>query len=112
MLAGYLRLCGYEVDTVEDGVSALDYLAKHERPDLVLLDMQMPRMDGSATISAIRRDPNYQGIKLFAVSGMDRNAMQIPIGDRGVNRWFAKPLNPAEFANELDAATSCEFSVA
>ncbi len=112
LLAGYLRLYGFEVDSVEDGVSALDYLSTHERPDAVLLDMQMPRMDGPATISAIRRDPTYRGIKLFAVSGQDRAALQVPLGDRGVNRWFEKPLNPVEFASELDAETSkrCSFA--
>lgn len=103
LLAGYLRLCGYEVDTVGDGQSAMDFLASHERPDVVLLDMQMPRMDGRETISAIRCDPSFRDLKLFAVSGMDQETMRVPTGDRGVNRWFSKPLNPTEFAHQLEA---------
>ncbi len=103
LLAGYLRLHGYEVDVAEDGQSAMEYLASHERPDVVLLDMQMPRMNGSETVAAIRRDPTYRGIKLCAVSGADQDEMQIPLGDRGVNRWFSKPLNPTEFTEQLRA---------
>lgn len=101
LLAGYLRLCGYTVDAVEDGQAALDYLAKHSRPDVVLLDMQMPRLDGAKTIAAIRSDERYRDIKLFAVSGADRQAMELAAGDRGVDRWFQKPIEPGSFARAL-----------
>ena len=103
LLAGYLRLCGYEVDTVQDGIDAMLYLAKHEqRPDVVLLDMQMPRMDGPNTINAIRSNPDYHAIKIFAVSGSERDALGVEIShDDGVDRWFEKPLQPAKFAEEL-----------
>ncbi|MCO8124900.1 response regulator [Stieleria sp. TO1_6] len=102
LLAGYLRLCGYEVDTVQDGIDAMLYLAKHQqRPDVVLLDMQMPRMDGPNTINAIRSNPYYRDVKIFAVSGSERAAMGVEMGDQGVDRWFSKPLQPSEFADEL-----------
>ena len=42
---------------------ALDYLRSHDRPDVVLLDMLMPRCDGPTTIGRIRRDPNLEGVK-------------------------------------------------
>lgn len=106
LLAGYLQLCGYQVDTVSDGIAALEYLDRRERPDVVLIDMQMPRMDGRKTVSAIRRNPDYRDIKLFAVSGMDREKMNMPLGDRGVDRWFQKPLTPAKFAGALEAEMS------
>jgi len=102
LLAGYLRLCGYEVDTVEDGIDAMLYLARHEiRPDVVLLDMQMPRMDGPNTIDAIRSNADYKDIKIFAVSGSERAAMGVQVGNDGVDQWFAKPLKPAEFAEQI-----------
>ena len=86
---------------MEDGVAAMDYLASHARPDVILMDMQMPRMDGTKTISAIRSNPEYQGIKLFAVSGAEPSAMGLPSGEQGVDHWFSKPLKPAEFAQNL-----------
>lgn len=106
LLAGYLRLCGYEVDAVEDGVAAIDYLSDHKHPDVVLVDMQMPRKNGRDTIAEIRCNPNYKGIKVFAVSGMDRLEMGIPLGDTGVDGWFEKPLNPERFANSLKGEVS------
>ncbi len=102
LLAGYLRLCGYQVDAVEDGVEAIEFLEDHhQRPDLILVDMEMPRKDGRDTVTEIRTNPKYCGIKVFAVSGMDRHEVGLPLGDRGVDRWFSKPLRPAEFASEL-----------
>lgn len=93
LLASILRMSGYEVDTAADGLEALAYLASH-RPDFVLLDMGMPRCDGSATLAAIRRDPQLRGLKVFAVSGSSQRELGITIGERGVDRWFEKPLDP------------------
>ncbi len=102
LLAGYLRMCGYEVDTVPDGMEAMRYLSSGSRPDVILLDMHMPRLDGPKTISAIRANPEFAGLKVFAVSGADPDVMSIPIGNRGVNRWFSKPLNPNRFVEALE----------
>ncbi|TWT82147.1 Response regulator MprA [Planctomycetes bacterium CA13] len=99
LMAGFLELCGYKVDAVEDGVAAMEYLETHERPDIVLLDMHMPRMDGPKTVSAIRSNPDYEGIKLFAVSGAEQQL--VPTGDQGVDHWFSKPIKPDEFAHDL-----------
>lgn len=101
LLAGFLELSGYQVDAVEDGVQAMTYLATHDRPDIVLLDMQMPRMDGSETVTAIRSNPAYQDIKLFVVSGSDQSTAQMPTDGQGIDHWFSKPLKPAEFALDL-----------
>lgn len=102
LLAGLLQLSGYEVDVVDDGMAALSYLSEHGKPDCVLLDMQMPRMDGRTTIAAIRSNPEFKDLKVFAVTGMDRTAVDVSIGDRGVDRWFSKPLKPSEFMRDLD----------
>ena len=101
LLAGFLRVCGYEVDTVRDGIDAMLYLEKHDAPHVVLLDMQMPRMDGPKTIDLIRSNSKYANLKVFAVSGSDRVAMGVSLGEDGVNGWFEKPLKPARFAEEL-----------
>lgn len=106
LLAGYLRLSGYEVNTAEDGQAAMEFLAAHERPDVVLLDMQMPGMDGRSTVTAIRCNPAYHGLKVFAVSGADRQSLEFGGSARDVDGWFAKPLDPAAFVGELDRECS------
>jgi len=101
LLAEYLRMSGFRVETSPDGCEALNYLATH-RPDVVLLDMHMPRCDGPTTISAIRRNPQLSGVKVFAVSGSSPNQANVPIGPAGVDRWFSKPLNPRMLVAELN----------
>ena len=101
LLAGFLRLSGFEVDTAADGCDALDYLDRQQKPDVVLLDMQMPRCDGPATISAIRENPRFENLRVFAVSGRVPAEMGVTVGPSGVDRWFRKPLNPQDLVKEL-----------
>jgi carbon storage regulator CsrA len=101
LLAGYLEMSGFDVDRAVDGLQALIYLSRHRSPDIVLLDMKMPRMDGPKTVSSIRRNPAYRGVKIFAVSGTPQSACGVPTGPQGVNRWFSKPINPQELVKEM-----------
>ncbi len=93
LLAGCLRVDGFEVETAADGLQAMIRLTE-KAPDVVLLDMRMPRFDGCKTVSAIRGNPDYRGLKLFAVSGLRPEEMNVSLGPDGVDRWFTKPLNP------------------
>lgn len=101
LLAGFLRLSGFEVATSGDGARALDYLASHDQPDMVLLDMFMPRCDGPTTVNAIRSNPAFSGIKVFAISGTSPSQLGVSTGPRGIDRWFAKPVDPERLVREL-----------
>src|SRR5437764_8931486 len=102
LLAGYLSLSGFEVDSVDDGVKALDYLASHARPEAVVLDMQLPRLGGAAAVGVLRSDPRFRGLKVYAVSGMDRREAHVPVGPEGVDFWFAKPLDPRQLVERMN----------
>jgi carbon storage regulator CsrA len=104
LLESYLRLNGMDVANANDGREALDYLATHEPPDAVLLDMRMPRCDGPTTVAAIRAEPAYSRLKIFAVSGSRPDEVGVPTGPTGVDGWFAKPLNPARLVDTLAQA--------
>ena len=101
LLAGFLRLSGFAVDTAGDGCDALDHLRAGERPDVVLLDMGLPRCDGATTAREIRRDPAWAGLKIFAVSGHSPNEYDLDRGPASIDRWFHKPLDPAVLLREL-----------
>jgi carbon storage regulator CsrA len=105
LLASYLSLSGFDVEAVDDGVKALDYLASHDRPDAVVLDMQLPRLGGADAVSVLRSDPKFHGLKVFAVSGLDRQQARVPVGPQGVDFWFSKPLNPSELVEKILAET-------
>lgn len=102
LLAGFLRMSGFHVETASDGSDALDYLASHERPDFVVLDMLMPKVDGPSTLQAIRENDHLQGLKVFALSGVSPEQFGIETGPRGVDAWFHKPCNPEELVNEIN----------
>jgi carbon storage regulator CsrA len=100
LLAGFLRVSGFDVDTAADGLQAMVRLTQ-KAPDVVLLDMRMPRFDGRKTVAAIRNNPDYRGLKLFAVSGTKPEEMNVSLGPNGVDRWFTKPLDPKTLIDAL-----------
>lgn len=106
LLAGILRMTGYEVDVAGDGADALDYLHSHARPDVVLLDMKLPKLDGATTLGRIRRDPNLDGMKVYAVSATPPKRYGVKTGPGGIDRWFCKPLDPRELVRQLDTELS------
>jgi carbon storage regulator CsrA len=101
LLASYLRLSGFQVDTARDGCDALSLLETELRPDAILLDMRMPRCDGPATITAIRANPDFRRLKVYAISGTSPDSLGVQRGPQGVDRWFPKPLNPEVLVREL-----------
>jgi carbon storage regulator CsrA len=101
MLVGFLELCGYQAIGVSDGNEALDYLANHPKPDVVLLDVNMPNLDGPDTVTAIRSNPEYANIRLYMISGEDRSAFDVPMGVDGIQQWFNKPLQPSQLIESL-----------
>jgi carbon storage regulator CsrA len=101
LLATFLRLGGLDVDTAGDGKDALDYLQARGRPDVMLLDMGLPRCDGPTAVRAIRQNPAYSGLKIFAVTGHLPREYDLEIGPGGIDRWFRKPLDPAVLLQDL-----------
>ena len=95
MLAGFLRLHGYAVDTVNDGVEAMEFLEENEKPDFVLVDMNMPRLDGAGVIEQIRSNVAFDKVEIFAVSGQTPKSAGVDIHKNRVADWFQKPLQPA-----------------
>lgn len=103
LLASYLQMCGIEITAAVDGQDALDFLSLHAAPDVVLLDMHMPRCDGKQLVRRIRADAAMAGIKLIAVSGTNPSALGIPTGSTGIDRWFAKPIDPESLVAGITA---------
>jgi len=102
LLAGFLRMAGFDVVTAGDGADALDYLSAKAPPDFMLLDMIMPRCDGPATVRTIRANPQLAGLKIFAVSGISPGELRLESGPAGVDRWFPKPVNPNTLVQALN----------
>ena len=70
LLRKELEACGFSVDEASNGGEALERL-KTTEPDLILLDVIMPKIDGISTCHAIRENPRYQNIPVFMLTGVD-----------------------------------------
>jgi len=105
LLEGFLRCRNFEVAVAGDGADAMHYLSHNESPDIVLLDMQMPKFDGRWTINQIRGKRRFDGLRVFAVSGIHPSEYGIQMGPEGVNRWFRKPINPESLVFQMDSDT-------
>ena len=101
LTATILQMCGFEVDMVEDGLAAIEYLQTHQRPDCVLMDMQMPRMSGPEAIAKIRQEIEFADVPIYGVSGLPRKEAKVPLGDRGVSGWFAKPVDATKLMRQI-----------
>lgn len=101
LLASYLRCREFDVSIANEGSEAIDYLETHEKPDVVLLDMQMPGMDGPTTVRTIRERRELEGLRVIAVSGGDPLDYGVELGPQGVDCWFPKPLDPESLVFRL-----------
>lgn len=72
-----LARAGYDVSTATDGQHALE-LAKEKKPDVILLDMLLPKMTGPDVLKALKKDPATAGIAVIVFSGLSgKNAMRL-----------------------------------
>ncbi|MFJ8026304.1 response regulator [Streptomyces sp. NPDC096311] len=89
-----LELEGIEVVTAADGAECLD-VVHHVRPDVVTLDVVMPRLDGLRTAARLRADPRTRNLPLAIVSACTQYEVESGL-DVGVDAFLAKPFEPAE----------------
>ncbi len=92
--ARYVKQLGYEVEQAADGFEALTKLALDI--DLVLLDIQMPNMDGFEVAARIRAHPDHALLPIIMVTGMDRESWFPRALEIGANDVIAKPINADE----------------
>lgn len=92
---------GYQVVIQADnGRQLIDAIELGEEPDIVLMDLNMPVMDGYTTCSYLR--DNYPGIKVLALSMYDKEHCIIRILRNGARGYILKDINPREFKSALD----------
>lgn len=90
-----LRHAGYAVRMANDGFQCLDRTAE-ARPDLILLDIGMPRMDGMETLRRLKGDPGTSGIPVVAVSARVGRDQHDAVLRAGFSEVLLKPITPGE----------------
>ncbi|MBK9216803.1 MAG: response regulator [Chloracidobacterium sp.] len=101
LIAGKLEKCGHTVICAADGVEALDQL-EAGLPDLVLLDIAMPRMDGYEVCKQIRANPEARDLPVVMISGKDGFFDKVRGRMAGTTGYVTKPFGPETLMKALE----------
>lgn len=93
---------GFEVHTAADGKSALD-IARRIQPDLVLLDVMMPEMDGMETCREMREDPKLKNVMIAFLTARGEDYSQVAGFDAGADDYIQKPIKTRILVSRIKA---------
>ncbi|WP_420630521.1 response regulator [Candidatus Leptofilum sp.] len=105
------------VNVVEDGVKAMDYLrqqgnyAQAVRPDLILLDLNLPRKDGREVLQEIKSDPDLKRIPVVVLTTSDADEDILRSYNLGANSFVTKPVGLDQFAHIVKTIENFWFTV-
>ena len=92
LMVDILRHHGYKVIQATNGSQGLE-LARDHSPDLILMDMQMPVMDGFEAIEKLRADKETAGIKIVAVTSFAMAEEKRRVFETGADEYISKPID-------------------
>lgn len=101
IMAQMLELSGYEVAVATDGVEGVEK-AQTWNPDLVLMDLRMPRMDGFEAIKELRKNPHTAGISIIAISAWASAKHKERAIDAGADEHFTKPVDLSRLLETIE----------
>ena len=100
LVRGTLAGAGYTLAQAADGIEALAY-AKEHGADLVLTDVNMPRMDGITLITELRQLPNYRLVPMLMLTTESGQEKKMEGKRAGATGWIVKPFNPVQLLATL-----------
>ena len=100
-----LEFEGYEVSTAPDGEAGLE-ACRRLRPDVVLLDVMMPRMDGWQVLEAIKADDDLKHIPVVMLTAKVRDEDQIRGWSAGAAEYITKPFSPLSLSSVIGEVIS------
>lgn len=92
----------FEVNTAKDGVDALEKLHEQRVPDLMLLDIEMPRMDGYELAEHMKADPRLRDVPIIMITSRTGEKHRQRAFDIGVDRYLGKPYQEAELLMQIN----------
>jgi two-component system chemotaxis response regulator CheY len=100
MLKLSLTEAGFRVVQAEDGVHGLEVL-KGETPDVIITDINMPRMDGFGFIEAVRLDADRRAIPILVLTTESDAEKKNRARQAGATGWIVKPFNPVKLVDAV-----------
>lgn len=95
-----LDAVGYHVEVVEDGEEGLNAV-RREHPDLILLDLLMPKMDGFEVLKVLKSDPATSSIPIIVLTAKAAEEDRQRALDLGADNYMTKPFKPQELWDRL-----------
>lgn len=92
MLRDILTYNGYKIMEAENGEEGVR-MARERKPDLILMDMQLPVMDGFLAISILKKDPQTKDLKIIALTSFAMKGDRERILAAGADEYISKPIN-------------------
>jgi two-component system cell cycle response regulator DivK len=102
LVSRVLTARGYSVLAAEDGESGLT-LVTERRPDLILMDLGLPDIDGQTLIGIIRRLPGLEQTPIVAVTAWPQETARHMVEVYGCNGYIGKPIRVADFPRQIAA---------
>ncbi|MBX3206160.1 MAG: response regulator [Labilithrix sp.] len=98
--ADYLEFAGFRVVAVDDGARAIA-MAQELGPDVVVMDLAMPGVDGWAATQQLKKDPRTKDIYVMAVTGFVEDEHRLRAWRAGCDAFLSKPILPAELVRRI-----------
>ena len=102
MLRLALTGAGIETHLAEDGVHGLEVLEEIDRPDAIITDINMPRMDGFGFIEAVRARDETRTIPILVLSTESAAELKARAREGGATGWIVKPFDPEKLVKALN----------
>ena len=96
-----IQRAGWTVRTACDGLEALELLAADPRPDIMLVDVDMPRMDGFAFLSAVKSQETHRGVPVVMVTSRSDAKSRGRARDLGADGYVVKPYRDEELVTTI-----------
>lgn len=96
-----VEVVGAEFLEAGDGVEGFEVLGKAGSVDLILLDMEMPRMDGLAFLEKVKQDPRYRSIPVIMVSSIAQREAMIRAIQEGAKQYLTKPFTSSDLLTKI-----------
>ena len=93
LLRTWLERRGFRVVEAENGIEAVDF-ATSESPDLIIMDMEMPQLDGLAATRRIRQQSKLSGVPIVAVSAYGADQFRALALEAGCDEYVSTPFEP------------------
>jgi DNA-binding response OmpR family regulator len=92
----------YDVSAMANGQEALSWLQSGNMPDLMIVDLEMPSMDGFEFLNQVKSTGFFRSIPILMLSGVDSSAERVKCLKAGALDFMIKPFNPEELTIKID----------